>query len=81
VSPFNILLELYLAEEGASYLAIDDLRCAADTSPAVVRRWITALELQGLVDTAQGLLALSPKGYDTVIAALEEVFIVQRTLD
>jgi hypothetical protein len=81
VSPINILLEMYLAEEGASYLAGDELRCAAGTSPAVVRRWMLALEQQGLVEARQGLFALSSTGYETVVATLEEVFAVQRTLD
>ncbi len=80
-SPLNILLELYLAEEQANYLSVDTLRHRAIASETTLRRWISALELEGLIDQKEGLLALTHQGYTLVVDTLEGIFNVQRELD
>ncbi|WP_294312814.1 hypothetical protein [uncultured Sphingomonas sp.] len=80
-SPLYLLLELYLAEEQANYLTIDAVRQRGPASASTLKRWISAIEGEGLVEQNAGLLALTQKGYTLVVDTLEGIFDVQRELD
>lgn len=80
-SPLNVLLELYLAEEQASYLTVDTLRHHGIASGSTLRRWVAAIEAEGLIEQKSDLLALTQQGYTLVVDTLESIFNVQRELD
>lgn len=80
-SPLYLLLELYLAEEQANYLTIDGVRQRGPASASTLKRWVSAIEGEGLIEQNAGLLALTQKGYTLVVDTLEGIFDVQRELD
>ena len=77
----DLLMAMYVAEEGGSLLQIDDVRNVADRHPRVTKRWLDALKTEGLVDVVDHHPTLTAEGLETVERLLEKMFDVQRGLD
>ncbi|SFP60598.1 hypothetical protein [Sphingomonas rubra] len=77
----DIMLALYVAEDDARYLTVEDLPVPGAPSLELTRRWVDALIAQGLVDRRGGLHALSTAGHTLVDTIIERLYVAQRALD
>jgi hypothetical protein len=77
----DILLELHIAEEDATYLEVGELETSGRLNEAVTSRWLLALQQNDLVDRHGDILALSTYGHSVVSKLLETVYARQRALD
>jgi hypothetical protein len=77
----DILLSIHVAEEAASYPAVDSIKIAGFESSSVTQRFVKALVHEGLIDQRGSLLALSPAGHAVLMSILEAVYEAQRSLD
>lgn len=77
----DILLAVYVAEDGALYPSITDLEPASSRSEGVTRRWVAALIDMKMLEQRSGVLALTENGHRIMTRAITELYRRQRELD
>lgn len=77
----NILLEMYVAEDGGTRLSVAKVTATDDAHPRVMERWLAALVQEGLVSVGVNYAVLTTDGHAAVDRLLKDLFVAQRALD
>lgn len=77
----NILLEMYVADDGGRRLSMAEVTAIADAHPRVMERWLAALVQEGLVSVSVEDAVLTADGRAAVDRLLSDLFVAQRALD
>lgn len=79
--PVDLLLHLYVAEEEARLLSVDEIAALGLGAGPVVSRSLAALVQQGLAIREADIVQLTPAGEEMILGLVDRIYRAQRALD